>query len=183
MKKILIKQTSKSGVLAKIEGVYGQLRNNVFVAFTQEELNKKTAYKDSYGWEEYSSIEEYSAERANFKLKREIIRKENEVKMTEYRNSQKNKLQQLIKKGSIPSTIENIKLIATVLSEQNWGSWELPKMTIGYSANQYDCDGKIAVTIILDKPIEFKDYFENKMKESKFSFGTPRGHLEKYYKL
>jgi hypothetical protein len=53
----------------------------------------------------------------------------------------------------------------------NWGVWKLPAMTIGYSCNQYDCDGKSAVTIKLDEPV---NGFTN------LSYGTPRGHLTAY---
>jgi hypothetical protein len=57
----------------------------------------------------------------------------------------------------------------------NWGAWQLPKMSIGYSAHQYDCDGQQASTITLDKPI---DYYGEKV--SKFKVGGGRLHLTKY---
>ena len=53
----------------------------------------------------------------------------------------------------------------------NWGVWKLPAMTIGYSCNQYDCDGKSAVTIKLDEPVN---------GYTKLSYGAPRGHLTAY---
>lgn len=73
------------------------------------------------------------------------------------------------------TTPENIYLLLRYLNTQNWGTWELPKMTIGYACNQYDCDGKNATTIKLDTPIE---YFGKMV--SKFQYGSPRGHLSDY---
>lgn len=79
----------------------------------------------------------------------------------------------------IPATLENIKEIAKKLSETNWGLWgELPDLEIGYRANQYDCDGKIAVTITLDRPIDVDGE-----RVSRFVYGAPRRHLMKYYHL
>jgi len=64
------------------------------------------------------------------------------------------------------------------LNTVNWGVWHLPKMTIGYSCHQYDCNGKTATTIKLDTPIKYWD-----KPETMFVYGNPRGHLEKYSKI
>lgn len=72
---------------------------------------------------------------------------------------------------AIPATRENIRIVLRYLNAHNWGSWRLPKMTIGYSANQYDCDGHTATTMKFDKPID---------GETKFVYGAPHGHLMKY---
>lgn len=78
--------------------------------------------------------------------------------------------------GTIPVTIDNLRVVMAFLNSQNWGSWELPKMSIGYSANQYDCDGHQVTTITLDEAIEC----DGEMI-SKFKFGNAgRGHLEGY---
>jgi len=83
--------------------------------------------------------------------------------------------------GAIPTTYENIGIVLRGLNAQNWGGWELPKMTIGYRCNQYNCDGKIASTMVLDKPINIAyDPETDKDMESRFEFGAPRGHLTKY---
>ncbi|MDA3906505.1 MAG: hypothetical protein PF484_10565 [Bacteroidales bacterium] len=74
----------------------------------------------------------------------------------------------------IPSTLENIKIVLQILNLQNWGTWKLPKMSIGYSAHQYDCDGKIASTIKFDFPID---------GETKFKVGGKNGHLNHYQPL
>jgi len=67
------------------------------------------------------------------------------------------------------------------LNKQNWGSWELPAMEIGYKANQFDCDGKTATTIELDLPISDDEYgIEN---ETKFSYGNPNNYLLKYQRI
>ena len=51
-------------------------------------------------------------------------------------------------------------------------------MTIGYTCNQYDCDGKTATTIKLDRPIEY--YGE---QVSQFQHGAPSGHLRNYRRI
>ena len=76
------------------------------------------------------------------------------------------------------STPENIFTLLRYLNTVNWGVWHLPKMTIGYSCHQYDCNGKTATTIKLDTPIKYWD-----KPETMFVYGNPRGHLEKYSKI
>ena len=89
--------------------------------------------------------------------------------------------ERLSKLDVIPATVENIKIVLTHLNEQNWGNWDLPRLSIGYSAHQYDCDGKIASTIKLDKPISDPEYgIEN---ETMFKVGGKKGHLTKYQRL
>lgn len=89
---------------------------------------------------------------------------------------------------AIPTTYENIGIVLRYLNTQNWGVWNLPKMTIGYSCNQYDCDGKTASTMKLDEPIDIRDD-EEKAEEgslpemiSMFQVGAPRGHLNNYHR-
>ena len=74
----------------------------------------------------------------------------------------------------IPATLENIKIVLQHLNAQNWGFWTLPKMTIGYSANQFDCDGLTASTMKFDNAIE---------GENMFKVGGKRGYLSKYISL
>lgn len=74
----------------------------------------------------------------------------------------------------IPSTLENIRIVLLHLNEQNWGGWVLPKMSIGYSVAQYDCDGVSASTMKLDKPVD---------GDKLFKVGGKRGHLNKYRQL
>ena len=77
----------------------------------------------------------------------------------------------------IQTTYDNIGTVLRYLNTTNWGGWDLPAMTIGYRCNQYDCDGKQASTMILDKPIEV--YGE---MVDKFVVGAPHGHLTKYHR-
>lgn len=74
-------------------------------------------------------------------------------------------------KEVVESTLGNIAILLKFLNTMNWGAWRLPAMTIGYSCHQYDCDGKIAVTIKLDEPVN---------GYTKLSYGAPRGHLTAY---
>lgn len=77
--------------------------------------------------------------------------------------------------GIIPVTAENLTIAMKYLSYQNMGTWKLPKMSQGYSANQYDCNGRTVVTIMLDKGI----MSEGKLYKA-IQYGAPRGYLLKY---
>lgn len=79
------------------------------------------------------------------------------------------------KEEPIPATMPNIKVIAKYLQTVNWGMWgTLPRMSVGYVANQYDCDGQKAVTFKFDEPVN---------GSTKFVFGAPAGHLAGYERL
>lgn len=81
--------------------------------------------------------------------------------------------------GEVTETNEKtVRALLRYLNTQNWGGWELPKMTIGYRCNQYDCDGKQATTIILDRPIMVND-----KPGTMFQVGAPIGHLMKYRRI
>lgn len=95
-----------------------------------------------------------------------------------YKRELENRYNELIKLDVIPSTVENITTLLYTLNSQNWGVWNLPNMEIGYSCNQYDCNGKIATTIVLDRPIPYDGELI-----SRFEIGAPRGFLNKYRKL
>lgn len=84
----------------------------------------------------------------------------------------------------IPATEENIYIVARYLQRQNWGSWTLPELTVGYTASQYDCDGKIAVGFVFDEPIPVHRR-RSTLGDAvcRLAYGAPNGHLEKYYKL
>lgn len=85
------------------------------------------------------------------------------------------KIQSLLKKPVIPTTVENLSLVLEYLNTKNWGSWTLPTMSIGYRAHQYDCEGTTITTITLNQPIMFCGKMERNFKS-----GSKRGHLEKY---
>lgn len=81
-------------------------------------------------------------------------------------------------KGVIETNAKSVYLLLRYLNSKNWGTWRLPKMTIGYQCNQYDCDGKTATTIKLDQPIKVAGEMG-----TQFVYGAPRGHLEKYERI
>lgn len=76
------------------------------------------------------------------------------------------------------TTIENIAILLHYLNRMNWGGWKLPKMTIGYSCHQYDCDGRTATTITLDRPV---NYYGRMIR--KFVLGAGTGHLIHYTRI
>lgn len=78
----------------------------------------------------------------------------------------------------VEATPRNIYILLSYLNDYSWGSWKLPKMSIGYRCHQYDCDGKQATTIALDKAIDY-DGRPSRL----FEVGAPIGHLTKYQKL
>ena len=78
----------------------------------------------------------------------------------------------------VESTPYNIFILLSYLNDISWGSWQLPKMSIGYRCSQYDCDGKQATTITLDKAIGY-DGKPTRL----FEVGAPIRHLTKYQKL
>lgn len=79
---------------------------------------------------------------------------------------------------TVETTVENIRTLLRYLNGINWGVWQLPSMTIGYSCHQYDCDGKTATTIKLDRPIEYRGE-----KVTRFQYGAPSGHLRDYCRI
>lgn len=76
------------------------------------------------------------------------------------------------------TTADSVFVLLCKLNAENWGSWELPRMTIGYTCNQYDCDGRTATTIKLDSPIVV-----NGEAGTMFQIGAPAGHLTKYRRI
>lgn len=76
------------------------------------------------------------------------------------------------------TTADSVYILLRKLHGANWGSWELPRMTIGYTCNQYDCDGRTATTIKLDRPIVV-----NGEAGTMFQIGAPAGHLTKYRRI
>jgi hypothetical protein len=175
---IKVKNTSKSGTIFFINNEYGRLKDGRFVPYSKEELSIKTAYKDSYGWKDYHSIDDYIEARRIYNEKRKKENAEIELKYAEIRKKENEKLESLMPLGPIPATVENVRLLLNFLNEKNWGSWTLPKMTIGYSAHQYDCEGCTATTITLDANIS-----DDFVSGNKFKVGGRNGHLTQYISL
>ena len=76
----------------------------------------------------------------------------------------------------VDATIKNLYIIMRYMHITNWGLWELPTLSQGYSFHQYDCDGRTAVTITLDEGIITED---GKLVR-KLQYGAPMGHLNNY---
>ena len=76
----------------------------------------------------------------------------------------------------IEATPKNLYIIMRYMQITNWGIWKLPRLSQGYAANQYDCDGRTVVTVLLDKGIITKD---GKLVRE-LQYGAPMGHLTKY---
>lgn len=88
-----------------------------------------------------------------------------------------NALLEKYKGRKIDCTPENLLIVMQYLNSQNWGSWDLPPMSQGYNASQYNCGrGEIATTIVLDEGV--RDYTGKTVK--KLQYGAPRGYLTKY---
>lgn len=75
----------------------------------------------------------------------------------------------------VETNAKTVYALLRYLNTQNWGLWNLPKMSIGYACHQYDCDGKTATTIKLDQPISVGGEMG-----TQFEYGAPHGHLNKY---
>jgi hypothetical protein len=115
------------------------------------------------------------------KQSRKISNQELAYKIEQKKAADNAMLQRMILEGPIPCTVNNVRMLLQFLNDQNWGVWVLPKMTIGYSAAQHDCDGHIATTIKLDSAISDKDFgVEN---EKMFKIGGKKGYLIKYLTL
>ena len=132
--------------------------------------------------EEYTQ-EEYEKEmleyREKVKADRAAARVRAREKEEERAKSHDEEYKALLSKGEvIESTPENIGIVLRHLSDCNLGAWTLPRMTIGYSCNQYDCDGKQATTMKLDRPINVNGEMVNK-----FKVGAPVGHLLQYHRV
>jgi len=129
------------------------------------------------------SIEQYRLNKME-QIKLDKLSKSDELKQKAIEKSKQIK-QDFIslseKHTTIPVTIDNLRIVMRWLNNENWGSWTLPKMSIGYSANQFDCDGKSAVAIKLDTPISDEEY--GVQNEKMFSYGNPNGHLDKYFRI
>jgi len=76
----------------------------------------------------------------------------------------------------IESTSKNIGIVLRYLNTKNWGTWVLPKMSIGYIAIQYQISGNhTATTMTHDKTINYDG-----KKLSKFVVGAPVNYLTGY---
>jgi hypothetical protein len=170
-------KTSKINNYVQIGGEIIRIRKGVNLGTVKfEEVCNNT-----WGW---VKVEADTAEEALMKMHGIERREREETKeraanyRVEFDLKQAERWAELSKMESIPATAENIEVVLNHLNTQNWGGWVLPKMSISYSANQYDCDGVTATTISLDSKIEY----DGEMI-SKFKVGGKRGHLNNYRSL
>lgn len=76
----------------------------------------------------------------------------------------------------IDATSYNLYVLMRYLRTIPLSQWQLPTLSQGYTANQYDCEGKIAVTITLSEGLLSDDQKIIK----KLQYGAPMGHLTNY---
>lgn len=146
-----------------------------FSAINEQQL---AALNSEHGWQNIGEHADVQAAYHAF-IGLEIARKnEGKARTEEFKNKfeqEQNIAWNAIKDLEvIPSTIENIRVVLLHLNSTNWGGWKLPKMSIGYSSAQFDCDGVQASTMKLDSAVE-----GSKM----FKVGGKNGHLSKYTRL
>lgn len=123
---------------------------------------------------DYLNSDEYRKAKADRKAASKAKHEAFVAEMIAKRTADYERILREAENGVLKSTFENICI---VLKYFNIAEAEMPKMSIGYSLNRYDCDGKLATAMILSEPIEV----EGKMID-RFVCGAPRGYLKKYYR-
>lgn len=101
---------------------------------------------------EYKEVadEFYGALRAEEKAKRQRIAERREALRAQCVND----YEALVAKyDTIPTTIENLRIVMHYLNSMNWGLWRLPKMDKAYSANQYQQGSGTITTLTFDESI------------------------------
>lgn len=124
------------------------------------------------------SEEDYAEELEKQKVEKEAAAQKSAKNRMERELQIKSEFDTAFSNEITESTIENITILLYYLNSINWGMWKLPKMTIGYSCHQYDCNGQTATTITLDKPIDY----DGQML-TRFVVGAGPRHLANYTQL
>lgn len=124
------------------------------------------------------SEEEYAAELEKREIEKEAAAQKSAKNRMERELQIKSEFDTAFSNEITEATIENITILLYYLNSINWGMWKLPKMTIGYSCHQYDCNGQTATTITLDKPIDY----DGQML-TKFVVEAGPRHLSNYTQL
>lgn len=124
---------------------------------------------------EEMSEDEYLADVAARKAAKETAKAKSTQERLGYEEKLKAKYKAAFANETTESNIDNIKLLLHYLNTMNWGSWELPKMSIGYKCAQHDCGGQLATTIVLDRPIRY----DGRMVKA-FKFGGGVHYLRNY---
>lgn len=141
--------------------------NNKWSDFEFQEVEKDFNFKDLGDFDTIQDAYYYF-------VGLEIIERNKRKKMRSEQEKAESEKWEEMKKGVIPATLENIAFVLRMLNKSNWGTWELPSMTISYTACQYDCDGIQATTIILDEPVD---------GYAMYKVGGKIGHLNNYKPL
>lgn len=124
------------------------------------------------------SDEDFAKDRKQLRLRHEqAMLRSQEIAIANHKRNEE-EYHAVFNGDTVETTVENIRTLLRYLNGINWGVWQLPSMTIGYSCHQYDCDGKTATTIKLDRPIEYRGE-----KVTKFQYGAPSGHLRDYCRI
>jgi hypothetical protein len=174
--KTLIKKTKKNTYINYDGTIFQVIKSANGVEFTQvsPEVIQERGLLHPSNWADYGEqldIESAYYEHIRLNLEARKVKQEQSILL---QIEQLDKWNNLKKLDVIPSTLDNIRLLLIHLNKSNWGSWTLPKMTIGYSVHQYDCDGSNAVTIKLDKAIDGCKLYK---------IGGKFGHLTNYQSL
>lgn len=122
--------------------------------------------------------EQFAEDRKQLLLRHEQAKQRSQELAMANRKSHEDEYNAVFNGDVVETTVENIRILLRYLNDINWGVWQLPSMTIGYSCHQYDCDGKTATTIKLDRPIEYRGE-----KVTQFQYGAPSGHLRNYCRI
>lgn len=172
---------SKSKTYIEFEGQFYQ-KGNQWDAIPQavDQCLVESRVSMSWGWIEMeaATLDEAIALIVEYDKKEKAEKKIWSAKVAEAAEKQRQedeaKFAALEASQPIPATVENIRLLARHLNGQNWGTWRLPSLSIGYSAHQYDCDGRTATTITLDQPVE---------GSMRYVVGAPNRYLMKFQRL
>ncbi len=125
-----------------------------------------------------SLAEMYAAAEAQRKAARKAKRLKAEQKAEQKEQEAEEELRRLQNASPdnvIEATLDNLAVVARYLAAINWGVWQMPQMSISYSAIPYEGG---AVAIKLDRPIavDGKDV-------SRLAYGARHGELPEYYRI
>lgn len=171
-----IKQTKRSTYIKFGGSIYSTNNDwaNKEIIEVPQAIIAERGVDNQYGWLEIGDHVDLQAAYAAFiglKIVRKREREELKAKLEAEQSAKWDAIKDL---NIIPATLDNIRTVLVHLNSSNWGGWHLPKLSIGYTAAQYDCDGVQASTIKLDSAVEVSKLFK---------VGGKAGHLNKYTRI
>ena len=161
----------------KKEQGYPQVNNVPFERVETQNFTTRSVFSIEIEGEvtDQSIIEAY-AQFCDFSKKMHEEKKSQNEKEKQDLEADFRALENEIKVGKVfEANVDNLSRILYYLNSMNWGVWRLPNMSVGYSAHQYDDNGRNVTTISLDEPI---NYYGEMI--SKFKVGGSRNFLPKY---